>query len=245
MPEREDPPRAATHRGWALAGLALIVLAGAAVAATYTPLFAARDIDVRGGGGLPRARVLDIARLDEDTNVFHLDVRATERRLEADPAILVATVSTILPDRVVIAVVPRTPVGVVGSPAELVGADGVVIGPAADDADLPSLVSGAGRPATGDALVTAARAADALGASLRRSVDAIVVTGEGDLAVRLAEGFTASFGPPTELEAKAGSLAAMLTWIEERGVTVTSADLSVPGSPTAMLEQTAQPVSVP
>jgi cell division protein FtsQ len=240
----EGSPRTGSHRGWALAGLALIVLAGAAAAATYTPLFAARDIEVRGAGELPRGQVLDVARLDEDTNVFHLDVHGTETRLEADPRILAATVSTRLPDRIEISLVLRTPVGVVGSPGELVGADGVVIGPATGVADLPSLVS-AGRPADGDALVTAARAADALGPSLRRAVDAVVVTGAGELALRVAAGFTASFVPPSELEAKAGSLAALLAWIEEQGVTVTSADLTVPGSPTAMLEQNAEAVPVP
>ena len=233
-----------SHRGWALAGLAAIVLAGAAVAATYTPLFAARDVEVRGSGELSRAQVLDIARMDEGTNVFHLDVGATERRLEADTRILTATVSRRLPDRVEIALVLRTPVAVVGSPGELVGADGVVIGPASGDADLPSLVSG-GRPADGDALVTGARAADALGVSLRGVVEAIVVTRQGELAVRVADGFTASLGPPTELEAKAGSLAALLAWIDEQGVTVTSADLTVPGSPTAMLEQNGHAVPVP
>ena len=233
------------HRGWALAGLGAIVLAGAAVAATYTSLFAARDVEVQGNGELTRAEVLDVARVHEDTNVFHLDVDGTERRLEADPRILTATVSTTLPDRVAITLVLRTPVAVVGSPGELVGADGVVIGPADDDDDdLPSLVSG-GAAADGDALVTAARAADALGVSLRGAVDAVVVTKDGELAVRVANGFIASFGPPTELEAKAGSLAALLDWIEEQGVTVTSADLTVPGSPTAMLEQGARPVEVP
>ena len=244
MRARDGSRGSGRHRGWALAGLATIVLAGAAVAATYTPLFAARAVEVRGGGELTRAQVLDIARVDADTNVFHLDVDATERRLRADPRILTATVSTTLPDRVEIALVLRTPVAVVGSPGALVGADGVVIGPASADADLPSLVSG-GRPAHGDALVTAARAADALGVSLRGVVETIVVTGEGELAVRVADGFTASFGPPTELEAKAGSLAALLAWIEEQGVRVTSADLTVPGSPTAMLEQNAQAVPVP
>jgi cell division protein FtsQ len=241
----EGAHRAGAHRGWALAGLGLIVLAGAAVAATYTPLFAARDIDLRGAGELQREMVLDVARVDEDTNVFHLDVSATERRLEADPMILDATVSTTLPDGIEIAVVLRTPVGIVGTPGELVGADGIVIGPATGDADLPSLESLGGRPVDGDALVTAARAADALGVPLRRSVDAIVVTGEGELAIRVADGFTATFGPPIELEAKAGSLAALLAWIEDEGVTVTSADLTVPGSPTATLEQSHQAVPVP
>jgi cell division protein FtsQ len=240
-----EPGADRPHRGWALAGLAAIVVAGAAVAATYTPLFAARDIELRGAGDIPRARILRLAGVGEGSNVFHLDARAVERRLEGDPRILGATVSTRLPDRVEIAVVRRRPVAVVGSPGALVGADGVLIGPTTEATDLPSLISGRGRPAAGDDLVTLARAADALGPSLRGAVEAIAVTERGELALRLAAGFTARFGPATELEAKAGSLAALLTWIEEEDVVVVSADLTVPGSPTAMLDRDAQAVPVP
>lgn len=241
-PERDV---ARPHRGWALAGLAAIVVAAAAVAATYTPLFAARDIELRGAGDIPRARILRIAGVGEGTNVFHLDVRAVERRLEDDPRVFGATVSTGLPDRVEIALVLRTPVAVVGWPGDLVGADGVVIGPTAREPDLPSLVTGPGDPAEGDALVIAARAAEALGPSLRRAVDAIVVTDDGELAVRLAAGFTATLGPPTELEAKAGSLTALLEWVEQQDVSIVSADLTVPGSPTATLDGEGPAVPIP
>ena len=68
--------------------------------------------------------------MDEDTNVFHLDAGAIERRLERDPRILRATVTTSLPNRIAIAVVPRTRLALLGAGGELVGADGVVIGPA-------------------------------------------------------------------------------------------------------------------
>jgi cell division protein FtsQ len=241
-PERDV---ARPHRGWALAGLVAIIVAGAAVAATYTPLFAARDIELRGDGDLPRAQILRIARVAEGTNVFHLDVRAVERRLEDDPRIVDATVSTGLPDRVEIAVVLRRPVAVVGWPGDLVGADGVVIGPTTDEPDLPSLVTGPGESAEGGALVTGARAAAALGPSLRRAVDAIVVTDDGEVAVRLAVGFTARFGPPVDLEAKAESLAALLDWVREEDVSIVAADLTVPGSPTAFLDDHGSAIPVP
>ncbi|HEX5938064.1 MAG TPA: FtsQ-type POTRA domain-containing protein [Actinomycetota bacterium] len=242
---RAPEPAERPHRGWALAGLAAIVVAGAAVAATYTPLFAARDIQVRGAGDISRAGVLRLAGVEEGSNVFHLDARAVERRLEGDPRILGATVSTQLPDRVEIALVRRRPVAVVGSPGALVGADGVLIGPTIEATDLPSLVSGPGRPVGDDDLVTGARAADALGPSLRGAVDAIVVMEDGELALRLAAGFTATFGPATELEAKAGSLGALLTWIQQEDVAVVSADLTVPGSPTATLDRDPHAVPVP
>jgi hypothetical protein len=71
------------------------------------------------------------------------------------------------------------------------------------------------------------------------------VAPDGALKVRLAAGFSASFGDTSELEAKAASLSALLAWVEEQRVTVISADLSVPGSPTAQLERGAATVVVP
>jgi cell division protein FtsQ len=232
-------------RRWTIAGIALVLVATSAVAATYTPLFAAEDIRLRGSHGIPRAEVLSLARVDDRSNVFHLDARAVERRLERDPRVLEARVTTSLPDRLSIEIVQRTPVAVLGVPEVLVGADGVVIGPAGRSVDLPALTDGDGGPVGGGALVTAAATAGALGPALRRAVEAVVVGADGGLKVRLAAGFSASLGDDSELEAKAASLAALLAWVEEQAVTVISADLSVPGSPTAQLERGSAAVDAP
>jgi len=231
-------------RRWTIAALGLVALATVAVAATYTPLFAAGDIRLRGAG-IPRADLLSLARVDGRSNVFHLDTRAVERRLEGDPRILDATVTTTLPDRIAIEVVPRTAVAVIGSPQTLVGTDGVVIGPAGPNDDLPALlVADGGSPASGD-LAMAAATAGALGPTLREDVDAVIVTTDGTLRIRLADGFAAAFGDASELEAKVESLAALLRWIREEGVTVVSADLTVPGSPTARLDRSSAAVVIP
>ena len=131
-------------RRWTIAGIALVLVATLAVAATYTPLFAAKHIRLRGYGGISRAEILSVGGVDDRSNVFHLDTRAVERRLEDDPRVLEARVITSLPDMVSIEIVPRTPVAVLGRPAVLVGADGVVIGPAGHAVDLPKLVDGDG-----------------------------------------------------------------------------------------------------
>jgi cell division septal protein FtsQ len=232
-------------RRWTLAGIAALFLATSVVAATYTPLFAARHLRLRGSGDIPRQEVLALARVDHRSNVFHLDVRAVERRLERDPRVLDARVTTSLPNGVSIAIVRRAPVAVLGPTDVLVGADGVVIGPARDAVDLPVLVNAGGGPAEAEALVTAAATAGALGPALLRVVDAVVVSRQGEVRVRLAAGFPVSFGHPSELEAKAASLAALLAWVEQESVTVISADLTVPGSPTAQLERGADAVAVP
>ena len=102
-------------RRWTIAAFAVVLVATLGVAATYTPLFAAEDIRVRGSHGVPRAEVLSLARVNERSNVFHLDASAVERRLERDPRILEARVITALPDGLTIDIVPRLPVAVVGN----------------------------------------------------------------------------------------------------------------------------------
>ncbi len=239
-----DPHGRAARRS-AVAGLALVLAATVAVAATYTSLFAAGDIRLDAPDGMTRADVLAIARVTDRSNVFHLDAGAVERRLERDPRILHARVTTSLPNRVAIEVVPRTAVGLLGAGGAPVGADGVVIGPAGSASDLPALRTPDGRPVEAADLVAAAATAGALGPSLRDEVDAVIVAADGTVRVRLAAGFSAMFGDATELDAKAVSLTALLEWMREEGVTIVSADVSVPGSPTAQLERGSQAVSVP
>jgi cell division protein FtsQ len=245
-----DGKRLRTLRRWTLAGIASVIVATLAVAATYTPVFAAKNIRLRGFVGISRAEVLSLARVNDRSNVFHLDTDAVERRLERDPRVLESRVTTSLPDTLSIQIVPRTPVavlgtGVVETHTVLVGADGVVIGPASPAVDLPALTDGRGRPVGAGALEAASATAGALGPALRRAVEAVVVEPDGVLKVRLAAGFSASFGDASELEAKTASLSALLRWAEERGVSVISADLSVPGSPTAQLERGAAAVVLP
>ncbi len=239
----EAPPRGL--RRWAIAGIAIVILATAGVAATHTPLFAAGPIGVEGAGSIPRGEVLSIAGLGERSNVFHLDALSAERALERDPRILDARVTTSLPDRISIRIEPRNPVGVVGVPGTLVGADAVMIGPAsARHHDLPVLRSEGGGAVTGGSLKAAAAAAGAMSAGLRGVVRSVTVRPDGALEVRLAAGFSAYLGDASELEAKAASLGALIDWAESEGARVVSADLAVPSSPTAQLERgsTAIPV---
>jgi cell division septal protein FtsQ len=226
-------------------GLALVLAATIAVAATYTPLFAAGDIRLDAPDGMTRADVLAVARVTDRSNVFHLDARAVEERLERDPRILRATVTTSLPNRIAIEVVPRTAVGLLDAGEELVGADGVVIGPAGSTHDLPELMSPDGGPVEANDLLAAAATAGALGPALRDQVDAVIVAADGTVRVRVAAGFAATFGDATELDAKAVSLAALLGWMRQEGVTIVSADVTVPGSPTAQLERGSHAVPVP
>ena len=103
-------------RRWTIAAFAIVLLATLGVAATYTALFAAKDIRLRGSHPIPRAEILSLAHVNDRSNVFHLDARVVERWLEGDPRILEARVTTALPDGLNIDIVQRLPVAVVGTP---------------------------------------------------------------------------------------------------------------------------------
>jgi cell division protein FtsQ len=218
---RSEPRRAARFVG---AGGVVLVLVTAGAVATYTPLFAAGDIRV-AGTKLQPGEVLAIADVDGETNVFHLDTDEVERRLESDPRILRAIVTTSLPGSIRIEVAPRTPVAIAGD--DLIGPDGMVIGPATEVVSLPEIRGG-------DLLLGAAAAA-AMSPHLRGAVESIVVRPDGGIGVRLANGSSADLGDGSELLAKAASLAALLEWAEAEGVRIVSADVTVPSSPTAKL----------
>jgi cell division septal protein FtsQ len=221
-------PTAERRRSRTIA-IALVVSIAVAVgvAATYTPLFAASDIRI-GPSPMSRRAVLAIAEIDRGTNVFHLDTSEVERRLEADARILAASVTTSLPSHVVISITPRRPVAITGAPAVLIGGDGTVIGPIGSrPRELPIL--------RGEDLIAAAATAAAMSPSLRRDVEAIAVRPDGGISVRLEVGFSADLGAPSELPAKAASLAALLRWASAEGVRIVSADVTVAGTPTARL----------
>jgi cell division septal protein FtsQ len=240
---RTIDPHGRAARRWAVAGLGLVAIATVAISITYTPLFAAGDIRL-DAAGLSRTEVLSIARVSDRSNVFHLDAETVERRLERDPRILRATVTTSLPSRIAISIVSRAAVAVLGSPPSLVGADGVVIGPAGSSY-LPTLRTPDGHAPTSTGLRAAAATAAALDPDLRAETEAVIVAADGTIRVRLRDGSTTLFGDTTELHAKAASMAALLSWVRDEGITIVSADVSVPGSPTAQLERGSQPVAVP
>ena len=91
---RVDEARRRSLRPWAIAGGCLICVAVAGAGLTSTPLFHAKTIAVDGEGHLSERQVLRIAGIDHDTNVFRLDEGAVRRRLERDPWIANAIVST-------------------------------------------------------------------------------------------------------------------------------------------------------
>lgn len=221
-----------------LAGCAsLLVLAAAAWIGVRSSLFAARTVDLNGESRLTVATVMRTAGLSSRTNVVALDVGAAEDRLERHPWIARASIEKHLPSTLEITIVERAPVLAVvreGS-TELLAPDGTVLGDGRDHAGLPIVrAPPAVRPRPGAA--STADAAAALGemaARVRARIDRVRFAPDGSLVLRLESGAIVSYGAPTEMPAKARTLAALLRWESGDGARLVRVDLRTPLAPTA------------
>jgi cell division protein FtsQ len=226
--------RLASGRARLIASISALAFVGLAlVGSTYTPAFRARHFDVEGERRLTTPRVLRIAGVDSDTNVFHLDLGAVEAALRSSPWISDAAVERDLPSTIRIRITEREPVArvTIDGLVRSVAGDGTVL-PAGHPAGLPEVRASTGALDEG-AWSSGARALAAMTPSLRARVDAVIVATEGSLTVRVDAGVTVAYGPPGDTEAKAAALRSILVWAAQGDVSLASIDLTVPDAPTA------------
>jgi cell division protein FtsQ len=226
----------ATRRAKTIAIVTLpLILVAAFFLASYTPLFATRDVRIEGTVTLTREDVLRLAGIGPGTNVFHLDTDAVARALVTDPWIATASVERHLPGTVVIRVQEREPIAraTTGSTTVVLAGDGVIL-PGASADGLPEILASVGEPSD-DARTGAARALSSLERILRARVAAVVVQSSGELVMDLAGGLTVQYGSPGNDVAKATALRAVLAWAAEQDEPLREVDLTVPEAPRATL----------
>jgi cell division protein FtsQ len=226
----------ATTRTKTIAVLALpVVLIVAFVLASYTSLFRVRDVRVEGAATIPRERVLELAGIGPDTNVFHLDTGSAEAALITDPWISSAIVERHLPGTVVIRIQERSPMAraILGAATVVLAGDGVVL-PGAPTAGLPDIRASIGE-LSDDARTSAARALSALDPILRGRVATVVAQPTGELVMNLAGGLRVRYGTAGEEAEKAASLRAVLSWAAGEGEAIRDVDVTVPEAPSATL----------
>ena len=206
--------------------------------ASRTSLFDARRIEVTGANHMDRADLVRIAGVSTATNVLWLDDRAAERRLEAEPWIAHADVSTGFPLSIEIAVTERTPVAVLGGASGgLIAGDGTVLGTPASGKGLPTIELGTVTSAEGapSSPVGAARALGAMPPSLRSDVRRVVVMLDGTLELRLTGGTRVRFGTPGEAAQKVAAIRRVLRWAHEEGSAIRTLSVVAPSAPAATL----------
>jgi len=134
----------ASRWGRIAAGCGLLLLTGAGVAAglevhrfllrdAHFTVPSSESIQIAGNSHLTRAQLLSVFGEDVDRNIFRIPLRERREELESLPWVEHATVMRLLPNRVRVAIVERTPVAFVrqGTQIGLVDVNGVLF-------DLPS-----------------------------------------------------------------------------------------------------------
>jgi cell division protein FtsQ len=210
----------------------LLVLAVAVLVVLRSPVFAARDITVEGARRLSPARVLRIAGIEAGANVVTFDAGAARRRLEADPWVASATVTTGLPDTIAVRITERVPVGAIETHEgwAVVAADGVVVASPADEPNLPTITAVVPGP---DVATLGARLLGAMDPELRSSVRTLTIGVDGLVRLVLKDGVSVAYGDAGEGVEKAQALAAVVAWAREERAHVQEIDVSVPGAATA------------
>jgi len=208
-----------------------------AVVIARSPLLDVDRVEVRGTRQVDPAAVRSAA-VPLGRPMVSVDEDAVARRLEALPWVASAQVVRRWPSTVVVTVRERVPVAVVrtggrnGSPAQLVDADGVVLGPASSRvADgLPTVLVGRA-PEPGTTVSDRARqivaAVHGLDPALRRQV-ARGTSRADSLRLVLDDDVTVVLGDASRLAAKSDAVLALLDQADRDSID--TIDVSVPGS---------------
>ena len=226
----------ASRRSAVIAGAVVALVAGAFFA-SRTSLMDAHRIEVTGANHVHRADLVAIAGVSRDTNVLWFDERAAERRLEAEPWIASADVSSSFPLTIAIAVRERTPVAVLGGTDTLIAGDGTALagttrGGGLPTIDLGTVTTAEGRPPSP---VGAARALGAMPPTLRSKVTRVHVMLDGTLELRLRGGTTVRFGTPEDAARKVEAIRRVLSWAGREGSAIRRLSVVAPSAPAATL----------
>jgi cell division protein FtsQ len=223
---------------WVIVAGTLAILGAAGLGASYTPVFEAKTIVVRGEHHLARAQVLRLAHLSNGTNLLHADLAASQRRLEINPWVQAATVSRSLPSTLKVYLTERVPAAHVGVGPNLriVAADGTDLGRTVGTESLPRILSlGSADAPVGETLVEGAGVAGALPMDLRSAVASVSVGSDGEILLILKSGVSVTYGDASEAVAKGEALRAILAYAQEQRLSLGSVDVTVPEAPTATL----------
>jgi cell division protein FtsQ len=228
---------ARSRRTWVVGVVAFAVIGTAGLFVSHSSAFAVRHVEVVGAAHRSRADIVRLSGVTAATNALWLDERAVELRLEQDPWIASATVSSSFPRTILVEVTERTPSAVIvrGTDRLLVATDGTPLGLAGRVPRLPLIVmppAGAleGAPPS---LQPAARAIGALPPQILARVRQVVVSLDGTLELRLLDGPRVEFGPATEIAAKVRAIVWMLAWSDDESRPLNTLNVVAPGAPAA------------
>lgn len=192
---------------WLLATLvAVVVLAGAAVAVWAFPVFTVSEVAVEGNEQVTREQIVEAAGVAEGENLLRVDEVETASHVVGLPRIREATVARSLPDTVTVTVVERRVVAWLddaGSPV-LIDEQGT---PFTDGGPPPGAVriEGVGREDE-ELLDGAVDVAASLSPETAGVIDHLRVDGPAEYVAVLTDGRSVFWGAPTDNHNKAVAL---------------------------------------
>ena len=191
-------------------GLALIVLA--------SPIVAVRTVQVEGAKYADAALVRSVSDSLKGKSVLTVDTKTARERLESDPWIKSARITTSLPSRVLIQINERIPVAWflgVDNRARVIDEDGLVLSVVEGRPTQYMWIEGTGSNLTAGASSAAAyRAAGQLAMSLPSELEPMVkhlgVAGSEQITMTLKTGTVINFGAPVDMRNKLVNVVVLL-----------------------------------
>lgn len=231
--------RSRAERGFSMA-LGLFAMVLAAYLFLQSPFFRLEKVRVIGAGALSEADVAAVAGLGFGQNLFDINLREAERRLEAEPKVKRARVRRHLPAALVVWLEERKPVAAIVAGGtlwalddearvlgEVTGADSPSVVALAEP--LPSLIPGS--YLEGPEIRAAVAVAAELPGELARRVCEISAASSAELELLTRDGVRAKLGQWRDIARKLQVLASLLHQAEARGALPVLVDVSHPEKP--------------
>ena len=201
-----------------MTGLGLVLFLGFALVVLASPLVAVRTVQVEGAKYADAALVRSVSDSLKGKSVLTVDTKTASERLESDPWIKSARITTSLPSRVLIQINERIPVAWflgVDNRARVIDEDGLVLSVVEGRPTQYMWIDGTGPNLTAGASSAAAyRAAGQLAMSLPSELAPMVkhlgVAGTEEITMTLKTGTVINFGAPVDMRNKLVNVVVLL-----------------------------------
>jgi cell division septal protein FtsQ len=199
-------------------GLSAVLALGVALIVLASPIVAVRTVKVEGAKYADAALVRSVSESLKGKSVLTVDTKTASERLESDPWIKTARITTSLPSRVLIQINERIPVAWflgVDNRARVIDEDGLVLSVVEGRPTQYMWIEGTGPNLTAGASSAAAyRAAGQLAMSLPSELAPMVkhlgVAGTEKITMTLKTGTVINFGAPVDMRNKLVNVVVLL-----------------------------------
>ena len=201
-----------------MTGFGFVIFIGIALVVLASPIVAVRTVQVEGAKYADAALVRSVSDSLKGKSVLTVDTKTASERLESDPWVKSARITTSLPSRVLIQINERIPVAWflgVDNRARVIDEDGLVLSVVEGRPTQYMWIEGTGPNLTAGASAAAAyRAAGQLAMSLPSELAPMVkhlgVAGTEEITMTLKTGTVINFGAPVDMRNKLVNVVVLL-----------------------------------